>query len=80
MIEDLFLVLRVYLLCLKIAWLTGQLTMVSDGQNDRFLLASVMLAWTGGLYGLTFLLLPLLFPLLLGQMETDVTRSFLSVF
>lgn len=73
--EDPFLVLRVYVLCLKMALLAGQLIMISDGSNYHCLLASVMLDWTGGLYRLTSLLILLFLHLLLSQMETDVTRS-----
>lgn len=72
LMDELFLVPGVYLLCLEIALLAGQLLKVNDGNNDRCLLPSVMVDWTGGLYRLTFLLLLLL---LLAQMETDATRS-----
>lgn len=71
LMEEPILVLAVYLLCLEMALLAGQLIKVTDGQNDCCLLASVMADWTGGLYRLAFLLLLLL----LAQMETDVTRS-----
>lgn len=43
-------------LLLVLALLARQLTKASDGQNDRFLLASIMVDWPGGLYRLAFFL------------------------